>query len=89
MVVDVVDVVVEPLVDAVVEPGCVIQGATRIGARAHLRPGCVVESSRIGDDVTLGPNAHLRPNCVIGDGSRIGNFVEIKNSVLGPGSGAK
>jgi len=71
--------------DTLIEPGCVIQGSSRIGSGVHLRPGCVIESSRIGNDVEIGPNAHLRPNCVIGDGCRIGNFVEVKNSVLGPG----
>lgn len=71
--------------DSLIEPGCVIQGATRIGARVHLKPHCTVESSRIGDDVEIGPSAHLRPGCEIGAGSRIGNFVEVKNSVLGRG----
>jgi len=80
-----IDVDVEIGEDALIEPGCVIQGETVIGQRVHLKPGCVVESSRIGDDVTLGPNAHIRPDCVLGDGVRIGNFVEVKNSVLGPG----
>ncbi len=80
-----VDVDVEIGADTLIEPHCVIQGATRIGRGAHLKPGCVVESSRIGDEVVLGPNAHVRPDCSIGDGSRIGNFVEVKNSVLGPG----
>jgi bifunctional UDP-N-acetylglucosamine pyrophosphorylase/glucosamine-1-phosphate N-acetyltransferase len=45
----------------------------------------MIESSRIGDDVVIGPNAHLRPGSVLGRGVRIGNFVEIKNSVLGDG----
>ena len=71
--------------DTTIEPGCVIQGLTRIGARVHLKPHCTIESSRIGDDVEMGPCAHLRPNCDIGAGARIGNFVEVKNSVLGPG----
>jgi bifunctional UDP-N-acetylglucosamine pyrophosphorylase/glucosamine-1-phosphate N-acetyltransferase len=80
-----IDVDVEIGADTLIEPGCVIQGATRIGSGVHLKPGCMIESSRIGNDVEMGPNAHLRPNCVIGDGCRIGNFVEVKNSVLGPG----
>jgi bifunctional UDP-N-acetylglucosamine pyrophosphorylase/glucosamine-1-phosphate N-acetyltransferase len=80
-----IDVDVEVGADTLIEPGCVIQGATRIGTGVHLKPGCVIESSRIGDDVAIGPNAHVRPNCQIGDGCRIGNFVEVKNSVLGPG----
>ena len=80
-----IDVDVEIGADTLIEPGCVIQGATRIGSGVHLKPGCMIESSRIGDDVEMGPNAHLRPNCTIGDGCRIGNFVEVKNSALGPG----
>jgi bifunctional UDP-N-acetylglucosamine pyrophosphorylase/glucosamine-1-phosphate N-acetyltransferase len=80
-----IDVGVEIGADTLIEPGCVIQGATRIGSGVHLKPGCMIESSRVGDDVEIGPNAHLRPNCAIGDGCRIGNFVEVKNSVFGPG----
>ena len=80
-----IDADVEVGEDTVIEPGCVIQGKTRIGPDCHLKPGCVVESSEVGAGVTLGPNAHLRPDCRIGDGSRIGNFVEVKNSVLGAG----
>jgi bifunctional UDP-N-acetylglucosamine pyrophosphorylase/glucosamine-1-phosphate N-acetyltransferase len=45
----------------------------------------VIESSRVGDDDVLGPHAHLRPGTVLGRGVRIGNFVEVKNSVLGDG----
>jgi bifunctional UDP-N-acetylglucosamine pyrophosphorylase / glucosamine-1-phosphate N-acetyltransferase len=71
--------------DSRIEPGCVIEGDSRLGARVRLKPHCVVESSEIGDDVTLGPSAHLRPGCRIGAGCRIGNYVEVKNSVFGPG----
>jgi bifunctional UDP-N-acetylglucosamine pyrophosphorylase/glucosamine-1-phosphate N-acetyltransferase len=38
--------------------------------------------------VAIGPSAHLRPGNRIGAGSRIGNFVEVKNSTLGPGTKA-
>jgi bifunctional UDP-N-acetylglucosamine pyrophosphorylase/glucosamine-1-phosphate N-acetyltransferase len=71
--------------DTLIEPNCVIQGETRIGERVHLKPGCVIESSAIGDDAEIGPSAHLRPGCVLGPGVRIGNFVEVKNSQLGAG----
>ncbi len=77
------DVAIGP--DSYIEPGCVIQGPTRIGANVHLKPGCVVESSELGDDVVIGPHAHLRPGAVLGRGARIGNYVEVKNSVLGEG----
>jgi bifunctional UDP-N-acetylglucosamine pyrophosphorylase/glucosamine-1-phosphate N-acetyltransferase len=71
--------------DTLIEPGCVIQGATRIGEGCHLKPHCVVESSRLDDGVVIGPSAHLRPGTHLARGVRIGNFVEVKNSSLGPG----
>ncbi|MFP8877180.1 MAG: bifunctional UDP-N-acetylglucosamine diphosphorylase/glucosamine-1-phosphate N-acetyltransferase GlmU [Myxococcota bacterium] len=74
--------------DSVIEAGCTIQGDSNLGEGVHLKPGCTIESSRVGDDVQIGPNAHLRPDCVIGDGCRIGNFVEVKNSTLGEGTKA-
>ena len=80
-----VDVDVEVGRDSVIEPGCALQGATRLGERVQLRPHCVIESSEIGDDCVLGPSAHLRPGNRLGRGVRIGNFVELKNSTLGAG----
>ena len=80
-----IDVGVEVGPDTLIEPGCSIQGDTRIGTGVHLKPGCLIESSQVGADVVIGPNAHLRPGTVLGRGVRIGNFVEIKNSVLGDG----
>jgi len=80
-----VDVGVEIGADTLIEPGCVIHGPTRIGESVHIKPHCTIEASWIGDDVALGPSAHIRPGCRIGDGSRIGNYVEVKNSVLGAG----
>jgi bifunctional UDP-N-acetylglucosamine pyrophosphorylase/glucosamine-1-phosphate N-acetyltransferase len=71
--------------DTRIDPGCTIQGETVIGEDCHLKAHCVIESSRVGDRVEMGPSAHLRPGCDIGSGSRIGNFVEVKNSRLGEG----
>jgi len=71
--------------DTVIEPGCVISGATRIGERCRIKAHSVIESSELGDDVAVGPCAHLRPGTRLGGGTRIGNFVEVKNSRLGPG----
>jgi bifunctional UDP-N-acetylglucosamine pyrophosphorylase/glucosamine-1-phosphate N-acetyltransferase len=71
--------------DTLIEPGCVIQGDSQVGSGVHLKPNCMIESSVVGDDVEMGPCAHLRPGSVIGRGARIGNFVEVKNSVLGDG----
>jgi bifunctional UDP-N-acetylglucosamine pyrophosphorylase/glucosamine-1-phosphate N-acetyltransferase len=52
---------------------------------------CVVKSSKIiksiiNDNVNIGPNAHLRPNSLIKSRAKIGNFVEVKNSVVGEDS---
>jgi len=80
-----IDVGVEIGRDSVIEPGCSIQGESCIGVGVHLKPGCMIESSHVGDDAVIGPNAHLRPGSVLGRGVRIGNYVEIKNSVLGDG----
>jgi bifunctional UDP-N-acetylglucosamine pyrophosphorylase/glucosamine-1-phosphate N-acetyltransferase len=80
-----IDMDVEVGRDTVIEPGCSIQGESRIGSGVRLKPGCVIESSDVGDDAVIGPNAHLRPGSVLGRGVRIGNYVEIKNSVLGDG----
>lgn len=71
--------------DTLIEPGCVIQGPTRIGSGVHVKAHCTIESSRLGDDVIIGPCAHLRPGTVLGPRVRIGNFVEVKNSTLGEG----
>jgi bifunctional UDP-N-acetylglucosamine pyrophosphorylase/glucosamine-1-phosphate N-acetyltransferase len=80
-----IDVDVEVGRDTLIEPGCAVQGRSRLGERVHLKPHCVIEDSEIGDDCELGPSAHLRPGNRLGARVRIGNFVELKNSVLGSG----
>jgi bifunctional UDP-N-acetylglucosamine pyrophosphorylase/glucosamine-1-phosphate N-acetyltransferase len=71
--------------DTQIDPGVVITGPTRIGEGAHVKAHCVIESCVLGDDVVVGPSAHLRPGSELKSGVRIGNFVEVKNSVLGRG----
>ena len=71
--------------DTLVEPGVTITGNTRIGEECHIKPHCVIEDSRIGNECVLGPSAHVRPGCTLADGVRLGNYVEVKNSDLGPG----
>jgi len=70
-----------------IDPGVVIDGCT-IGDDVWVKPGCFLERSRVGSRCELGPNAHLRPGSQLADDVRIGNFVEVKNSVLGPGTKA-
>ena len=74
--------------DSLIEPGVVITGPSVLGEGVHVKAGCVIEDSRLDDDVTIGPSAHLRPGSHLGAGVKIGNFVEVKNSRLGPGTKA-
>ena len=71
--------------DTLIEPGCVIQGESVLGAGVHVKPHCMIESSQLDDDVVIGPSSHLRPGTHLMQGVRIGNYVEVKNSILGPG----
>jgi bifunctional UDP-N-acetylglucosamine pyrophosphorylase / glucosamine-1-phosphate N-acetyltransferase len=73
--------------------GCSVYPGSRIvdstlGSNIAIKDCCVIEDSRIEDRASVGPFAHLRPGTVLGAGSRIGNFVEVKKSVIGEGSKA-
>lgn len=66
---------------------CVIAN-TRIGRQAQLKPFCHVDHATVGSGAVLGPYARIRPGSQLGDEVHIGNFVEIKNSIVGNGSKA-
>ena len=68
-------------------PNCVIRDAT-LGADTQVFPCCVVESATIGAHCNIGPFARTRPQVTLADEVHIGNFVEVKNSKLGPGAKA-
>jgi len=74
--------------DTLIEPGCQIVGDTVIGEGCHIKAYTVIESSRLADDVAVGPSSHLRVGSELEQGVKIGNFVEVKNSVLGAGTKA-
>ncbi len=59
-----------------------------IGAGAEVRPHSVLEGARLEAGAVVGPLARLRPGAVLEEGAFVGNFVEVKNSVLGPGTKA-
>jgi len=61
---------------------CVIED-TIIGDETQILPNCVIESARIGEAVRIGPFARIRPETVLGNGVRIGNYVEVKKSQIG------
>ncbi len=68
-----------------IEAGAVITNST-IGNNTHIKPYCVIDDSVVGADVAIGPFAHLRPKTLVANCAKIGNFVEIKKSVIGMGS---
>jgi bifunctional UDP-N-acetylglucosamine pyrophosphorylase/glucosamine-1-phosphate N-acetyltransferase len=71
----------------VVEPGCKLMDA-RVGNFATIKAFSVITESVLEDRVSVGPFSHLRPETVLREGSKIGNFVEVKKSVIGRGTKA-
>jgi bifunctional UDP-N-acetylglucosamine pyrophosphorylase/glucosamine-1-phosphate N-acetyltransferase len=59
-----------------------------IGDRAIIRNHSVISDSAVAAGASIGPFAHLRPGADVGQNARIGNFVEVKNTTVGPGSKA-
>jgi bifunctional UDP-N-acetylglucosamine pyrophosphorylase / glucosamine-1-phosphate N-acetyltransferase len=81
----VIDVDVQIGRDTTIEPFTSIRGATTIGDGCTIRHSylvdCVVE-----DGVSVGPFGYLRPGTVLRAGSKVGTFVEVKNSDIGAGA---
>ncbi len=88
--------------DTVLEPGTILRGKTVIGCECHIGPHTELDQVTVGDGThihrsyahecevgsraEIGPYVHLRPATKVGDGVRIGNFVEVKNTVVGDGT---
>jgi bifunctional UDP-N-acetylglucosamine pyrophosphorylase / glucosamine-1-phosphate N-acetyltransferase len=88
--------------DTVVEPSSFLRGHTHAGEGCVIGPvttliDCDLHDrvkvphsygveSEIGSDASIGPFAYLRPGTVVGDGAKIGTFVEVKNSDIGDGA---
>lgn len=81
----VIDVDVQIGQDTVVEPFTNIRGASRIGRGCLVRHSYLVDCE-LEDAVTVGPFGYLRPGTILRSGSKVGTFVEVKNSDVGPGS---
>jgi len=72
--------------DTVIRSGSIITGKCSIGANCEIGPYSVVSDSAVGDGCKVGPFAHLRPGTVLKTGAKVGNFCEVKKSVVGCGS---
>lgn len=64
---------------------CIVINST-IGAGTVIHPNSIIENSIIGEDCVVGPFARLRPGSQMQAKSKVGNFVELKNTNLGEGS---
>jgi bifunctional UDP-N-acetylglucosamine pyrophosphorylase/glucosamine-1-phosphate N-acetyltransferase len=56
---------------------------SKIGRRVKILSSTMIEHSQIRDEAQVGPFTHLRPKTVIKMGAKVGNFVEMKNTVFG------
>lgn len=74
------DVVIEP--NVIFGPGVTIADNVVIHAFSHL------EGATIASGCSVGPFARLRPGAEMQEGAKVGNFVEMKKAVLGPGAKA-
>lgn len=88
--------------DTILYPFTWLEGSTIIGSNCEIGPNSRLQNTKVGDNALLhfsyahdcqvgnntniGPYVHLRPNTVLTDGVKVGNFVEVKNSVVGKGS---
>ncbi len=79
--------------ETVIGARCIIEEGVKVAdsvvaSGSHIKSGSVLEAARVGKGVVVGPYARLRPGTELKDNSHIGNFVEVKNSVIGRGSKA-
>jgi len=88
--------------DTIIYPFTIIEGQSIIGESCLIGPSSylndslvgdhvIIENSRIkeaeiGDECNIGPFAYLRPGAVLHRGVKVGDFVEIKKSIIGSGS---
>ena len=68
-----------------IEPGCVIRNSV-IGEGAIIKAHSILEDAVVAAGCEVGPFARLRPGTELKEKARVGNFVEIKKTVIGKGS---
>ncbi|KWN86415.1 bifunctional UDP-N-acetylglucosamine diphosphorylase/glucosamine-1-phosphate N-acetyltransferase GlmU [Burkholderia ubonensis] len=73
--------------DVTVGANCVIRNAS-IGAGARIDAFTHIDGAELGAHTVIGPYARLRPGAQLADEAHVGNFVEVKNAVIGHGSKA-
>ena len=66
-----------------IEPYVVFGPKVKIGNNVIIKSFSHLEACKIENKVEIGPYARIRPNTILKEGSKIGNFVEVKKSTLG------
>jgi bifunctional UDP-N-acetylglucosamine pyrophosphorylase/glucosamine-1-phosphate N-acetyltransferase len=66
-----------------IEPYVVIGKKVNIGNNVIIKSFSHLESCKIENRVEVGPYARIRPETILKEGSKIGNFVEVKKSIVG------
>ena len=74
--------------DVTVEPNVVFGPGVTVADGVVIHAFCHLEGASLSTGVEVGPFARLRPGAVLKEGAKIGNFVEMKQAVLGPGAKA-
>ncbi len=73
--------------DVTIGANCVIRNAS-IGAGTRIDAFTHIDGAVLGAHTVIGPYARLRPGAQLADEAHVGNFVEVKNAVIGHGSKA-
>ncbi len=74
--------------DVTIEPNVFFGPGVTVADNVLIRANSHIEGARLASGVKVGPFARLRPGAVLEEGSFVGNFVEVKNAVLGEGAKA-
>jgi bifunctional UDP-N-acetylglucosamine pyrophosphorylase/glucosamine-1-phosphate N-acetyltransferase len=69
-----------------IEPYVVFGSKVKVGNSVTIKSFSHLENCKIENNVNLGPYARIRPGTILKEGSKVGNFVEIKKSVIGKNS---
>ena len=69
--------------NVVIEPYVVIGSKVKIGNNVTIKSFSHLESCKIESKVEVGPYSRIRPGTILKEGSKVGNFVEVKKSTIG------
>ena len=69
--------------NVIIEPYVVFGSKVKIGNNVTIKSFSHLENCKVENKVSIGPYARIRPGTVLKEGSRVGNFVEVKKSIIG------